>query len=146
MARHRLGSAAAFIGTATAALLLAAAVPAPAFASVSAGDASPTSSPVGSWRTSTEGVKQTVTFTRDGRVFGDSGCNRFVGGYTVKGKHMTVGALASTLMACPQPQMDAEQQFLAALGSARTFATAPGKLTIHTTSHTLRLTKTRLSR
>ena len=51
-----------------------------------AGDVS-SASPVGNWVTATNGVKQTVTFTKDGKVFGDSGCNRFTGGYTVKGSN-----------------------------------------------------------
>jgi heat shock protein HslJ len=88
-----------------------------------AGDVAPAKSysQVGDYRTSTNGVKQTITFTKDGKVSGDSGCNRFAGGYTVKGNHITIGPLASTLMACPDREMNAEATFLKKLQAAKTF-------------------------
>ena len=93
-------------------ILLMGAVPA------SAGDVAMTRSPVGDWRTHTNGVKQTITFAKDGSVFGDSGCNRFTGSYKVKGDRITIGPLASTMMACPEPQMSAEMTFLTRLQAA----------------------------
>ncbi len=55
-----------------------------------------------------------------GSVFGDSGCNRFTGTYQVKGDRITIGPLASTEMACPEPQMSAEMTFLTRLQAAVT--------------------------
>lgn len=78
-------------------------------------------SPVGDWRTRTDGVKQTITFDAKGRVYGDSGCNRFTGGYQVKGDRLTVGPLATTLMACAPDVMAAEQTFLARLQAATSY-------------------------
>ena len=92
--------------------LVMAAVPA------SAGDVAAPMSPVGDWRTQTHGVKQTITFADDGSVYGNSGCNRFTGTYKVKGESITIGPLASTLMACPEPQMSAEGTFLTRLQAA----------------------------
>lgn len=106
---HRAGLACAL----SAALLVAFAAPA------SAGDSgSALRTPVGDWRTATNGVKQTITFTEDGKVYGDSGCNRFTGGYTVRGDRIHIGPLASTMMACEQKKMDAEQVFLTRVQAA----------------------------
>ncbi len=94
---------------------LLAATAAPAFA----GDTGPANrSPVGNWRTSTNGVAQTITFTKDGKVYGDSGCNRFTGGYSTDGDQISIGPLASTMMACEQPVMDAEATFLTRIQAA----------------------------
>jgi heat shock protein HslJ len=136
MTRRRSGLTSALAGVGSAALLLLAAAPA------MAGDAVASASPAGSWRTATHGVKQTVTFSPDGKVFGDSGCNRFMGGYTVKGNRITIGPLASTMMACPQPQMDAERQFLTGLDRAKSFTRTAHHLTITTTGGTLQFTAT----
>ena len=98
-----------------------------------AGDTGPTlRGPEGDWRTRTLGVTQTVTFDDDGRVYGDTGCNRFTGGYTTKGDRMTIGPLASTLRACPQPIMDAEAIFLNKLQSTVAFRATAKKLRLFT--------------
>lgn len=78
-------------------------------------------SPVGDWRTSTDGVRQTITFDAEGRVYGDAGCNRFTGGYRVKGDRLTIGPLATTLMACEPDVMAAEQTFLTRLQAAKSY-------------------------
>ena len=105
-----------------AAAALATALAAPAVA----GDTgAPLRSPVGDWRTSTNGVKQTITFTTDGQVYGDSGCNRFTGTYTTDGDRISIGPLASTMMACPQRQMDAEATFLTRPGNALSCTRSP---------------------
>ena len=98
-----------------------------------AGDTgSPLRSPVGDWRTRTLGVTQTVTFDDKGRVYGDAGCNRFTGGYTTKGDRMTIGPLATTLRACPQPIMDAEAVFLNKLQSSVAFRPTATRLRLFT--------------
>lgn len=88
-------------------------------------------SPVGDWRTSTMGVKQTITFDDEGKVYGDSGCNRFTGGYTVKGDRITIGPLASTMMYC-EGKMDAEQSFLFKLQAAVSYKATEKKLKLFT--------------
>lgn len=50
-----------------------------------------------------------------GRVSGFSGCNRFTGGYTVDRDRLTIGNLAGTMMACPEPAMAVEKAFLSSL-------------------------------
>ena len=93
---------------------------------------------VGDWRTSTNGVKQTITFDAKGRVFGDSGCNRFTGGYTVKGDSITIGPLASTLMACPDRQMAAEATFLTRLQAAVSFTATKATLKVYSPKDMIR--------
>jgi len=87
--------------------------------------------PVGDWRTATNGVRQTITFTDDGKVYGDSGCNRFTGGYTVHGDRIHIGPLASTMMACEQKKMDAEQVFLTRVQAAVSFTASKKVLKLY---------------
>lgn len=61
-----------------------------------------------------------------GRVSGFSGCNRFTGGYTVDRDRVTVGNLAGTMMACPEPAMAVEKAFLSAF-SGTLVANVKGK-------------------
>lgn len=42
-----------------------------------------------------------MIFRDDGKVNGFSGCNRFVGEYTLSGENLLFDAMASTKMACP---------------------------------------------
>lgn len=88
-------------------------------------------SPVGDWRTSTDGVKQTITFDKQGKVYGDSGCNRFTGGYKVKGDRITIGPLASTMMFC-EGKMDAEAIFLNKLQNVVSFKATDTRLKLFT--------------
>jgi heat shock protein HslJ len=66
----------------------------------------------------------------DGRVSGRSGCNNYFGSYTVDGDALTVGQLGSTMMACPEPLMQQEQAYLAALQGAETFSIEADTLSI----------------
>ncbi|MFZ1755141.1 MAG: DUF4377 domain-containing protein [Caldilineaceae bacterium] len=66
----------------------------------------------------------------DGRMAGVNGCNNYSAEYTVVGNELQLGQAISTLMACPEPAMDVEQGFMAALTSARTFAIDGNLLTI----------------
>ena len=88
-------------------------------------------SPVGDWRTTTMGVKQTITFDDEGKVYGDSGCNRFTGGYKVKGDRITIGPLASTMMFC-EGKMDAEAAFLKKLQKVVAYSATDVKLKLFT--------------
>ena len=126
MTVNRRGPLAGIAAATLAGLMLLSATPA------SAGDvAAANGTVVGQWRTSTDGVKQTITFKKDGSVFGDSGCNRFAGGYKVEGDAITIGPLASTMMACEQPRMDAEQSFLTKLQAAVSYTATKKVLKIY---------------
>ena len=50
-----------------------------------------------------------------GQASGSSGCNHYGGAYTVQGSSLSFGPLASTAMACPEPIMTIESQYLQAL-------------------------------
>jgi heat shock protein HslJ len=59
----------------------------------------------------------------DGRVAGNSSCNRFGGSYTVDGNTLSVSDhMMSTMMACQEPIMRQEQQFKANLAATATYA------------------------
>lgn len=66
-----------------------------------------------------EGSEATAEFDDEGRVTGSSGCNRYMGPYTVDGETIEVGDLAGTRMACEDPALtEQEELFLAALEQA----------------------------
>ena len=96
--------------------------------------------PDGDWRTSTDGVRQTITFDSKGRVYGDSGCNRFTGGYKVKGDRITIGPLASTMMFC-EGRMDAEQTFLTRLRAAVSYQATTEVLKVYAPKDIIRFVK-----
>jgi heat shock protein HslJ len=79
------------------------------------------------------GSEPVVTLAYDaGHFAGTSGCNRYVAGVTagdVPGQ-VSVGPLAGTRMACPEPQSTVESRFLEQLGGARTFGFMLGRLAI----------------
>jgi heat shock protein HslJ len=63
---------------------------------------------------------------------GNGGCNTFGGPYELSGADsIALGPLASTLRACADPALDAqEQQYLAALGLAKTYEVTGNMLTL----------------
>jgi heat shock protein HslJ len=65
-----------------------------------------------------------------GRVSGFSGCNRFTASYTRDGETLTVGSLAGTLMACPEPRMAIEKGFQDALAGTHRVAISGTRLTL----------------
>ena len=70
-------------------------------------------------------VSITLAFLDDNRVAGNSGCNRFMGGYELTGEGLSFGRLAGTMMACPEPQMQTEQRFLGLLQQVLSFEIMP---------------------
>ena len=83
-----------------------------------------------------EEVSVTVDFLDDDRVAGSSGCNRFMGGYQLTGEGLSFGQIAGTRMACPEPQMQIEQRFLALLQDVNRFEITPdGALLLITTDN-----------
>lgn len=77
-----------------------------------------------------EGIDTSLKFGADGQVNGNMGCNSFGGEYTQKDDQITFGALASTLMACPEPQMSQEGAAFAILTSSVNFTIDGDTLTI----------------
>lgn len=66
-----------------------------------------------------EGGKAFINF-RDGRIFGNTGCNRFTGSYEQEGTKIKIGPLATTRMACLDESAAAqEKQLLRLLESVR---------------------------
>lgn len=63
----------------------------------------------------TDEAPVTLDVDEDLRVSGESACNRYEGSVEVDGGAVTFSPLASTLMACPEPLMDLETQYFAAL-------------------------------
>lgn len=54
----------------------------------------------------------------DGKVMGNSGCNRLSGTYKIEGNKISFGPMISTKIACPG---NGEKRFLDALNTANTF-------------------------
>ena len=79
----------------------------------------------------------TAEFSTDGSVSGSSGCNTFTGGYTVDGEKITIGPLATTMMACEQDLMDQEAQYLLALQSAAVYSIEGNTLQLRTADDAL---------
>jgi heat shock protein HslJ/uncharacterized membrane protein len=71
----------------------------------------------------------TVRFA-DGRASGFSGCNRFTGAFKRDGDTLTVGTLAGTMMACPEPRMAIEKAFLDGLSGSHRVAISGDRLTL----------------
>jgi heat shock protein HslJ len=74
-----------------------------------------------------EGVEATATFA-DGRVSGSGGCNNYSAAYTLDGDSLTILPGPMTMMACPEPQMTVEQQFMAALAATASYHIAGEEL------------------
>jgi heat shock protein HslJ len=62
-----------------------------------------------------DGSPATVQFPEPGRVAGNSSCNRYMGGYERDGQSLSFGALAGTMMACPDSLMNQERHFYEAM-------------------------------
>jgi heat shock protein HslJ len=85
-----------------------------------------------------QGTTLTLIFT-SGRASGNGGCNTFDGPVKLTGTDgITIGPLASTLRACGDPARDTqEQQYLAALGLAKTYQVTGDQLTLYRAGHTI---------
>lgn len=62
-----------------------------------------------------------------GTVSGSAGCNRYSAGYKQEGRQLTLGPAMTSLMAC-ETGMEAEQTFLAALGTVERYQTLGDQL------------------
>jgi heat shock protein HslJ len=75
--------------------------------------------------------KVTATFAEDGTISGSGGCNTYSGTFTTgEGGAITIGPVAATEMACPEPAMQIEQTYFAALGNATTYELEGSTLTL----------------
>jgi heat shock protein HslJ len=71
------------------------------------------------------GGEQTTAVLRfdEGRMSGSGGCNRLMGAYRLDGNKLSFEPrVASTMMACPAPQMEQESALVDAIGRAASFA------------------------
>ena len=71
----------------------------------------------------------TVNFEA-GRVHGFSGCNQFMGSYTLEGERLVLGTLGGTMRACPEPAMSIENHFLKSFSGTLNIAVAGNDLTL----------------
>jgi heat shock protein HslJ len=85
------------------------------------------------------GTELTLQFLADGKLQGSGGCNRFNGSFSEEGKSLRIGRLASTRMACAEPEgrMTQEAQLLAALESAASARREGDKLELRTATGAL---------
>ncbi len=73
----------------------------------------------------------TVTLLfEDGRISGSANCNTFFADVTQSGSELSFGPIGSTRMACPEPIMQQENDFLAAMASVNHYVVAEGQLTL----------------
>jgi heat shock protein HslJ len=89
---------------------------------------------VGSQTPAAPDVETSLVFGKDGQVSGSLGCNSFSGGYEVKNGKLVFGLLASTLMACPDPQMTQEGTAFQVLTGTVRFEVSGNTLTIYDAS------------
>lgn len=75
-------------------------------------------------------VKITAVFTADGRLTGNTGCNRYMTTYVVDDKTLTIARIATTRRACEPVLMDQERQYLAALERTTGFRLSAQMLTL----------------
>ena len=67
----------------------------------------------------------------EGKFGGSGGCNNYFGSYEIKKNELTIKPpIGSTMMACPEPIMDQEQEYLKLLETTETFQIQNVKLII----------------
>jgi len=59
--------------------------------------------------------RASLNFSADGRVSGNSSCNRFFANYALHDNRLEIKQAATTMMACPEALMRQERRFLNAL-------------------------------
>ena len=86
-----------------------------------------------------EGTRLTIEFLGDSNLRGSGGCNTFAGSFTTEGNAINIGRLASTRMACAQPEgrMAQETSFLAALQTVTSARREADRLELRTASGSL---------
>ncbi|MFC1980180.1 YbaY family lipoprotein [Chloroflexota bacterium] len=79
-----------------------------------------------------EDTEITIEFKgSEGQFSGSAGCNNYFGGYEINKNELTINPpIGSTIMACPEPIMNQEQEYFKLLETTETFKMDNGKLTI----------------
>jgi heat shock protein HslJ len=72
----------------------------------------------------------TASFSADGIVAGNAGCNTYNGSYTAEGDTLSIGPIATTRMVCEASLLEQEQAFLAALQATSRYTLASDRLTL----------------
>jgi len=70
---------------------------------------------------SIQAAQQTLSFTYDGKISGNAGCNDYFANYEVNGSDLSISAIGSTKMFCGDGLMAEETAFLAALEKAASY-------------------------
>lgn len=93
--------------------------------------------PTGSWRVESlrgrplpEDVRATLKIESNGSVSAHGGCNGMGGQATIRARTIRFGPLVGTMMACPEPRMQVENQFRAALEATRSWRMERGALVL----------------
>ena len=87
-------------------------------------------------------VRPTLSFSGDGTVSGNAGCNTFTGTYSADGSTLTFGPLATTRMACEGAKGTLETAFVGALQATTAYEiTDAGELKLTSGATTLTFTK-----
>jgi heat shock protein HslJ len=81
----------------------------------------------------------TAAFAATGQVGGSGGCNSYSAGYAVDGDALTIEPPVSTLMACEEPLMQQESDYLAALSATASYSVLAETLTLKDSSGAPRL-------
>ena len=82
----------------------------------------------------------TITFDTN-KVYGFSGVNRYFGGVEIQGDTITIGNLASTMMAGPKEKMEEESNYLKTLSSVNKMAIENNQIILSGTEKTLKFIK-----
>jgi heat shock protein HslJ len=82
-----------------------------------------------------EGTTLSAAFSSAGQVSGSAGCNRYFGSARVSPGSLSVGPLASTMMACGRDGvMEQESLYLASLQAATSYTIQGGELRLGPTA------------
>jgi len=119
---------------------------------ISACGKQPSASLIGSWKLTAygptaspapavAGTEAGLTFSEDGTVTGNSGCNGMGGNYKVEDDQITFDQIVSTLMACDEPRMDQEEAVHKVLTDTATFKIDGNTLTLTNNDMALVLTR-----
>jgi heat shock protein HslJ len=78
-----------------------------------------------------DSVEASIKFSNAVRVAGKGSCNHFFGTVKIAGDTISFARLGSTRMACPEPVMNQESNFLKALEDAERFGVEDTTLSIY---------------
>ena len=68
-----------------------------------------------------DNARTTLVFDEDGRLSGDTACNRYFGRYAIEGAIIQIENVGATKRACPSAVMDQESRFLETLNDVDTY-------------------------